>query len=71
MRFVGHRSQGLCDRGFPEEAKDADDAISQRGHNPGRMVRSDGGMVFTKGDVTDIMETVFNAPMAAIQRKNP
>ena len=28
-------------------------------------------MVFTKGDVTDIVEAVFNAPMAAIQLKNP
>ena len=71
MRFVGHSSQGLCDSGFTEGAKDADDAISQRGHNPGRMVRSDGGMVFTKGDVTDIVEAVFNAPMASIQLKNP
>ena len=71
MRFVGYSSQSLCDSGFTEGAKDADDAISQRGHNPGRMVRSDGGMVFTKGDVTDIVEAVFNAPMAAIQLENP
>jgi len=34
------------------------------------MVRSDGGMVFPKGDVTDIMEAVFNAPVATIHVKN-
>ena len=70
MRFVGHISKSLCDRGFTEGAKNADDAISQRGHNPGRMVRSDGGTVFMKGDITNIMEAVFNTPMAAIQLKN-
>ncbi|OOP56254.1 MAG: hypothetical protein AYP45_10095 [Candidatus Brocadia carolinensis] len=70
MRFIGHSSQGVCDSGFPKGAKDADDAVSQRGHNPGRMVHLDGGMVFTKGDVTDRVAAVFHAPMAAIQREN-
>ena len=64
MRFVGHSSQGLCDSGFTAGAKDADDAISHRGHNLGRIVRSDGGTVFTKGDVTDIVGAVFNVPPA-------
>ncbi len=49
-------------RGFTEGAKNADDAISERGHNPGSMVRSDGGTVFMKGDITNIMEAVFNTP---------
>ncbi|OOP56758.1 MAG: hypothetical protein AYP45_06995 [Candidatus Brocadia carolinensis] len=71
MRFIGRSSQGLCDSGFLKGAKDANDAVSQRGHNPGRMVRSGVGMVFTKGDVTDIAKAVFNAPIAAIQLANP
>ena len=35
------------------------------------MGGADGGMVFTKSDVTDRVEAVFNAPMTTIQGKNP
>ena len=35
------------------------------------MGGADGGMVFTKSDVTDIVEAVFNAPMTTIHVENP
>jgi hypothetical protein len=47
--------------------KDADDAIFERGHNPGRMVCPNRGAVFTKGDITNVMEAVFNTPMSPVQ----
>lgn len=35
------------------------------------MRSTDGGVAFTKGYVPDVVEAVFNAPVATIQEKNP
>ncbi|UJS19300.1 MAG: hypothetical protein L3J18_10250 [Candidatus Brocadia sp.] len=36
-------------------------------HNPGCMVCSNRGAVFIKGDITNVMEAVFNTPMSPVQ----
>ena len=72
MWFLGHSPERFGNRGFSsQKMKDTDNTIFQGSKDPWCMGGADGGMVFTKSDVTDIVEAVFNAPMATIQVKNP
>ena len=51
--------------------KDTDNTIFQGSKDPWCMGGADGGMVFTKSDVTDRVEAVFNALMTTIHVENP
>ena len=72
MWFIGHSPERFGNRGFSsQKMKDTDNTIFQGSKDPWCMGGADGGMVFTKSDVTDRVEAVFNAPMTTIQVKNP
>ena len=72
MLFIGHSPERFGNRGFSsQKMKDTDNTIFQGSKDPWCMGGADGGMVFTKSDVTDIVEAVFNALMTTIQGKNP
>ena len=50
--------------------KDTDNTIFQGSKDPWCIGGANGGMVFTKSDVTDIVEGVLNAPMTTIHVEN-
>ena len=71
MWFIGHSPERFGNRGFSQKTKDADNTIFQGSKDPWCIGGANGGMVFTKSDVTDRVEAVFNALMTTIQGKNP
>ena len=72
MWFIGHSPERFGNRGFSsQKMKDTDNTIFQGSKDPWCMGGADGGMVFTKSDVTDRVEAVFNALMTTIHVENP
>ena len=44
---------------------DADGEVAQSGHDPRKTAGADLGVVFTEGAVPDVVEKIFNLPVAA------
>ena len=58
-------SEGLGDVGGTGQAEKADGKVAQGGHDAGAVAGADLGAVLVEGDVTDPVQAVFHAPVAA------
>jgi len=71
VRFVGHIPKRMDNRGLSQESEDTDDTVFQGSDNSRGIAGTNWGTIFMEGDDTNVVEAVFNAPMAAVQVKNP
>ena len=70
MRFCGKLTKGFGNRVNPDKVEEANNQISKRRHDAGSISGPDSRSVLLKGDVSDIVQPVLNAPVIAIQSKN-
>lgn len=59
----------LCDIGMLPKSQDANGDIAECRHDPGAGLRSDAAAIFVVGNIPDIMQLVFNAPVFAVDLK--
>ena len=59
----------LCDIGMLPKSQDANGDIAECRHDPGTGLRSNAAAIFVVGNITDIMQLVFNAPVFAVDLK--
>jgi len=70
MGLIGYIPDSFGNMGLSQQTKNADDKISQRCHTCWCIVCANGGEIFIEGDIPDIVEAIFNAPMPTIQVKH-
>src|SRR5947209_8594963 len=55
----------------PSMAQQADGRITQSRHDFGTIVGMDGAAIFSHGHIFDVMQTVFDPPMASLEGEQP
>lgn len=66
---IGEGAQCLGDQAEAETSRDGDGGIAQDHHHAGTVLGTDLGSVFIEGDVADVVQAVFDAPVATIERE--
>ena len=68
-RLGGEAATGGSDRGSAEAMDQADGGIAEGGYDLRRVVRPDRCAVLIERDIADIMQPIFDGPVAAPERQ--